>query len=268
MAWKAYNTVNGMILGESDSERATDYQTDALGSVVGTFHSNGALENTYRYAGYGQQVSKTGTGADPKVLWVGGYGGRMSVEFVYFVRRHYNLRRSVWTTIDPLWPEEAAYLYALANPAENVDPMGMGPNQHYPEPEDNLPKDCIPTTGARCDFNQEDACRLTCDTNYRTSSFRCYTRQVTTQLRVCCCRCNPCEDVPWSSTNKEDALKACTRAGETAKLVKQDWATQCWGRHFNYRMLKGQGSSRFVSVLCCYCSDPNTGVVKIRCKCK
>ena len=127
MPWKAYNTVNGQVLGETfaTGARPLDYQLDALGSVVGTIKANGALENTYRYAGYGQQVSKTGAGADPKFRWVGGWGYRMAGTTSYVRRRHLDITTARWLAIDPIWPDEAAYLYALDNPTTHFDLLGL-----------------------------------------------------------------------------------------------------------------------------------------------
>ncbi len=125
MAWRAYNTVNGQILGETSATEArpVDYLTDALGSIVATA-SKGTIQNTYRYAGYGQQVSKTGTGSDPKFLWVGGWGYRVGM-FTYVRARHYHAVSGAWSTVDLLWPEELAYSYVFAAVTVFVDPEGF-----------------------------------------------------------------------------------------------------------------------------------------------
>lgn len=124
MAWKAFNTANGMILGERDSESATDYQTDALGSVVGTFGANGTLQNTYRYSGYGQQVSKSGNAPDSKFLWVGSWGYRSVTPLGFYVRHRHLAERAYWTTTDMAFPTQPSYVYALANPLNLIDPLG------------------------------------------------------------------------------------------------------------------------------------------------
>ncbi|GIK32362.1 MAG: hypothetical protein BroJett009_13540 [Armatimonadota bacterium] len=123
MAWEAYNTVNGMIMGEvSDATGALpiDYLTDALGSVVATV-ANGTVQNTYRWAGYGQQVHKTGTSVDPKFLWVGGWGYRGR----YVRNRSLDSMLAIWLSSDPYWPNEQAYAYAGGNPATISDPTGL-----------------------------------------------------------------------------------------------------------------------------------------------
>ncbi len=128
MAWKAYNTINGQIMGEvpdMPGVAATDYLTDALGSVVATV-SGGEILNTYRWSGYGQQVLKTGIGPDPKFLWIGGWGYRAG--YVSYVRnRHVSPQIAVWTSKDALWPQESAYAYVSGSAATLIDPLGLGP---------------------------------------------------------------------------------------------------------------------------------------------
>lgn len=127
MAWKAYNAVNGQILGEvsgASGARPIDYLTDALGSVVATV-SKGTLQNTYRWAGYGQQVSKTGASPDPKFLWAGGWGYRDTSCFSYVRARHYSEPHGCWITVDLQWPAESAFGYASQRVATNVDVSGL-----------------------------------------------------------------------------------------------------------------------------------------------
>ena len=71
-----YHTVNGQIIGETTAGVRTDYMVDALGSVTGTVNQSGQVVNTYRYKPYGALLAKTGTGADPKMGWVGSRGYR------------------------------------------------------------------------------------------------------------------------------------------------------------------------------------------------
>jgi hypothetical protein len=69
-----YHTVAGRILGETTSGVRTDYLTDALGSVTATVDASQNVINTYRYKPYGEQLAKTGSGADPRFRWVGAFG--------------------------------------------------------------------------------------------------------------------------------------------------------------------------------------------------
>ena len=77
MAVTNYYTVNDKIRGEGTAAGGfRPYGHDALGTVVATYDSTGALQNTYRNAPYGTQVAKTGTAADPRFLYNGGSGYR------------------------------------------------------------------------------------------------------------------------------------------------------------------------------------------------
>lgn len=129
MAWRAYNTVNGQILGETSSSgaRPVDYQLDALGSVVGTIKTNGTLENTYRWAGYGQQVSKTGIGSDPTFQWVGGWGYRKTDALSYVRRRHLAQKHASWSSVDSFWPYQPQLRYAHSSPVSYADASGLAP---------------------------------------------------------------------------------------------------------------------------------------------
>ena len=130
MAIKNYNTINAMILGKTEttgsSNLTVDYLLDALGSVVGTENREG-LMNTYRYAGYGQTISKTGSSADPPFQWVGGAGYRQ-LGLTYVRMRHYTVGvmgfsgRARWKEI---LKGERPYCYALNSPATLIDPSGL-----------------------------------------------------------------------------------------------------------------------------------------------
>jgi len=124
-----YYSVDGEIYGERAGTGArTDYQRDALGSVTGTTDSAGAVVNTYRHKPYGSQLAKTGTGPDPKFLWVGTIGARetgLAHSSHYIRARHYAQEEGNWTTVDPLWPREPAYGYVNSSPANFIDPQGL-----------------------------------------------------------------------------------------------------------------------------------------------
>ncbi len=124
MAFKSYHAMNGQIIGDSDA----DYILDGLGSVIGTWRSTGTIQNQYRYSGYGQLVHKSGTGADPYFLCVGGWGYRTR-GMVYVRRRTYYEKAAVWTSVDPLWPDESAYGYGNANPLSYIDWGGSSPQK-------------------------------------------------------------------------------------------------------------------------------------------
>ncbi len=152
MAWRAYNTVNGQILGETSATgaRPTDYLTDALGSVVATA-SKGTIQNTYRWAGYGQQVSKTGASPDPKFLWVGGWGYRTRA---YIRKRTLDIRHAIWISVDNLWPGEPAYSYVAGKPTNLVDMFGEAP----------------------CDKRTDKYCQLAKEMGYKFYGYNCFCR--------------------------------------------------------------------------------------------
>ena len=123
-----YCSMNGRLRGETTSGTRTDYLTDALGSITATVNSSAVVVNTYRYKPYGQQLAKTGAGADPRYRWTGDTGSRvtnLNRAEQYNVFRHYGSKQAQWTTVDPLWPEEMAYGYVGSSPILFGDPTGM-----------------------------------------------------------------------------------------------------------------------------------------------
>ncbi|RYF74559.1 MAG: hypothetical protein EOO39_08375 [Cytophagaceae bacterium] len=138
-----YDTVNGYLQGESTGGVQTDYLTDALGSIVAVVNSIEAVVNAYRYKPYGDLLDKTGVGVDPRFLWTGSTGSRTTGLVrteQYNRRRHYSSSSCLWTTVDPLWPEEWAYVYVGGNPVRFVDPSGLAACQRVCElPPPNPP---------------------------------------------------------------------------------------------------------------------------------
>ena len=126
MPIKSYDTVNGQLIGETTSGVRTEYLTDALGSVTATLNSSGEIVNTYRYKPYGQLLSKTGSGEDPRYLWTGNTGSRRTLVTYaeqYNQARHYGSKQAGWTTVDPTWPNEPPFAY-ITNPVLHIDPTG------------------------------------------------------------------------------------------------------------------------------------------------
>ena len=123
-----YDTVNGQLIGESTGGVTTTYLADELGSVVQTAQS-GAVVNRYLYSPYGRLVSKTGLGADPRFLWIGALGYRITSRNFseeYIRARHYSPSVLSWGSRDRQWPGESAYGYAHRMPVIRVDPSGLG----------------------------------------------------------------------------------------------------------------------------------------------
>ena len=122
-----YHTLNGELLGETGPGGRRFYGKDALGSVVATYDQNGTLENTYRYKPYGGLLSKTGSAPDPRFMWTGSTGSRTtgaSYAEQYNRARHYESRQAGWTSVDALWPFQAAYCYSDSAPTQQLDPSG------------------------------------------------------------------------------------------------------------------------------------------------
>jgi len=125
-----YATINGQILYESTNGVRTEYIHDALGSVIATTDANRNVQNTYRWAGYGTQIAKTGTAADPKFLWNGTSGYRVTGRAHashYVRRRHYGIQEAAWGGVDLLWLTFSPYGYALQRPILVLDVFGRQP---------------------------------------------------------------------------------------------------------------------------------------------
>jgi len=128
---KRYHTVNGMLIGETTNGVRRGYLPDALGSVVATVDSNGAIENTYRYKPYGSLLAKTGTGEDPRFMWVGTltYRSTRNAHSEYYVRhRHFQSASGSWSTADPRWLWVAPYVYCGNRLTTVTDRSGLRPS--------------------------------------------------------------------------------------------------------------------------------------------
>ena len=130
MAVTNYYTIGDEVVGErAVGGSRKNYVPDALGSVTGTL-LGGSIQNTYAYTPYGAQLSSTGVGSDPMLLWVGvlGYAatGR-AYSGTYMRARYYSYESSRWTSQDPMWPLESPFSYARENPASVADPIGLAP---------------------------------------------------------------------------------------------------------------------------------------------
>lgn len=124
-----YDSIGGRILStKTGSLPSVNLLDDALGSVTATSLSTSATaSDTYRYLPYGGTLSRTGTRSDPMVGWVGsrGYRNNYRTSASHYVRaRNYDVRATLWTSTDLLWPREAAFTYGRQNPATLIDPTG------------------------------------------------------------------------------------------------------------------------------------------------
>ena len=122
-----YYTVNDEIIGEHTlGQSRLDYLTDALGSVVTTTDQSQNVTSTARYKPYGDDLAVTGS--RPAHGWNGMSGyrrtGRPQAQS-YVRNRIMSTTCGRWTTVDPLWPGETAYIYAYASPILVTDPTGL-----------------------------------------------------------------------------------------------------------------------------------------------
>ena len=253
MGVTSYYSFGGEILGEETGGVRRDYLTDALGSVTATVTSAGAVENTYRYKPYGEQLAKTGTGNDPKFLWSGKWGYLSSNKHHYVRNRHYLQFIGFWTSVDKYFPKEKPYAYCENNPICLIDYDGY----------QGLPPACSSKMKSVCPEITYLGCALLCKHQFKTENVDCY--QVTENGTRCatCCRCNPCERYQ-DTGDPGKAAAVCLRRGEklpgNATSVSAD---KCDGIHKRYKMKDGTT----LSVWCCKCTNAE-GKVKTRCDCK
>ncbi len=129
MAVTNYYTVYGEIIGEhTTGQSRLDYLCDALGSVVSTVDQTQTVKSTARYKPYGADLATTGP--QPVYGWVGSFGSRKTGRphsEIYNQARHLGCAAGRWTTVDPIWPFQMAYVYVLDSPVTTIDPSGLDP---------------------------------------------------------------------------------------------------------------------------------------------
>jgi RHS repeat-associated protein len=122
-----FYSVNGQMMGYESGGVKKDFLTDHLGSITAEIDQNQNRTFETRYSAYGRNNWSTGTGCG--FGWVGSYGYRETGLFhsSHYVRaRHYSYLTGNWSTVDPLWPNERAFLYVLERPTKVIDPTGKG----------------------------------------------------------------------------------------------------------------------------------------------
>ena len=173
MAMKAqYYSVDGQVRAESDSGGFRSYVRDNIGSVVKTVSSAGAVAQSYIYKPFGEVWRFTGSGAmQRRFLWCGSWGyGHTDLHYKwnsYYVRaRHYSGVQGMWTTVDPMWPEERAYRYCFSNPIKNVDSSGLIVIGTFIIPPPG-PISCTKAWNSYiytfCNRCRDESCRIMCD---------------------------------------------------------------------------------------------------------
>jgi RHS repeat-associated protein len=126
MAVRNYYTIDGQMLGYKDAGGRKDFLTDALGSVTGEVDQTGTnLTFNGRYKPYGEMLWSSGSRGS--FGWVGTWGYKSTdlKNSSHYVRaRHYSQTSGMWTTQDPIWPDEAAYGYVNGRVVSRIDPSG------------------------------------------------------------------------------------------------------------------------------------------------
>lgn len=123
-----YYSVGDRILGQERSGTRVDYLPNALGSVVATADQAKNVVHTASYKPFGSLLN--GTGEDPDFGWVGtlGYRDQKLAHSKYYVRaRHFSSDEGNWRSVDPLWPSQLPYAYAIGDPITVSDPSGLAP---------------------------------------------------------------------------------------------------------------------------------------------
>lgn len=133
MAVTNYFTIEGEMVGEFRGNTAETVETqvylrDYLGSTAETRNADPSTDSRYQYLPYGGWLFSSGSGSTPRYLWDGTWGYRTTdlANVSHYVRaRHYDAKSGIWTSLDPVWPVEPAYLYAAETPAKMIDPTGL-----------------------------------------------------------------------------------------------------------------------------------------------
>ncbi len=129
MPVKNYVSRNGQVEYEYDDLGSIlTYGRDALGNVVAGYDAATNAVFTADYKPYGEFAATTGNVAGRRFMWVGSWGYRFTsgVPVSHYVRaRHLSMRMGMWTSVDPLWPTEAAFGYVGGGATRAVDPSGL-----------------------------------------------------------------------------------------------------------------------------------------------
>ncbi len=119
-----YVTVHGRLREETRGGVTTRYLGDTLGNVIKTTDTSGNVTSTTTYWPFGEVRTQTGTNPSPwGFCGVWGYLTD-AVSRMYVRARHYRADTSCWLSVDPLWPDESAYVYSMNRPSQLVDTNG------------------------------------------------------------------------------------------------------------------------------------------------
>ena len=169
-----YTIFDDMVVKENRGGVESFYMSDTLGSTSQLVDPSGNVTDTFTYWPYGEVRTRTGTTKTPYTfIGILGYYYDAVMNWFYVRARYYLPTVGRWLTVDPLWPEESAYIYALDAPHAVPDPTGLCVG---PLPCTRREIEYCKTTvcGAR-GFNYcvAEICDLTCDGFYRVSYCKC-----------------------------------------------------------------------------------------------
>jgi len=127
MAVTNYYSVRGEIIGEHTAGQSRlDYLPDGLGSVIATIDQTLTVKSTARFKPYGADLATTGTVTSFGWAGVSGYRRTSRPHADIYIRaRTDSTSDGRWISLDPLWPNTSAYLYAGANPIRVIDYFGL-----------------------------------------------------------------------------------------------------------------------------------------------
>ena len=137
---KRFYSVNGQMMACESGGVKKDFITDHLGSITAEMDQSQTRTYDARYSAYGKSLWSTGSNSG--FGWVGSYGYRETglSHMSHYVRaRHYSYATGGWSTVDPLWPDESAYGYALSWPTYWIDPSGLNGTEVKPPPDLRYP---------------------------------------------------------------------------------------------------------------------------------
>jgi len=122
-----YATVNGRLMMENRGGVKTAYVSDTLGNLIQCRDASGNKTYEAWYWSYGEIRTSTGSNPSP---W--GFVGLLgyytdALNYLYVRARYYRPNLTRWQTVDPLWPQQKAYMYATGDPVSDADPTGFGP---------------------------------------------------------------------------------------------------------------------------------------------
>ncbi len=114
---------NGRVIATTRDGVRSYHQHDAQGNTIALIN-DGVVTDTYAFWPNGELRASTGSTVNP-FKYGGAWGYYTDTTGRIYVRAR-TLRPSLarWMTVDPLWPEQRAYVYAANSPVVEIDPSG------------------------------------------------------------------------------------------------------------------------------------------------